>query len=185
MTLLEVLAYVAALSVLINLGAGLFVTCLRLNTYGNAAFDRLREIADVQEGFVGVVREARAVSPAVGTYRSGQDRLVLTLPPPAGQQGVKRYAVVGPIRNGAQLTRLIVREENGRFEVEHCVTYADQFEAIRFRYDTEIPEAARLVTLEVEEKVDGTSRCRPVPHAFSAAMRNRATAVKGATSEIR
>jgi len=118
-TLLECLGYIAMLGILINLAAGLFVTCMRLNGYGTDALDRIAAREELREGFVDTVREATRVINGIGPYRTSPDCVVLALPRLAGAPLEGRYAVLGPIRTNSRLTRLVVRKTNGVFEPEY------------------------------------------------------------------
>ncbi|HIJ65942.1 MAG TPA: hypothetical protein HPP77_08310 [Candidatus Hydrogenedentes bacterium] len=171
MTLLEVLGYVALIGVLINLGAGLFVTCLRLNAYGTDALDRIREIEYVREGFMQTIHEASAVCAGVAAYRTGPNQLVLELPAAPEDARVERYAILGPIRTDSRLTKLVIRGKQGEFEAEYCETYPRELDTITFDYDAENIENARLVTIEVTAKT-GEARRLPARYAFSAALRS-------------
>ena len=181
MTLLELLGCVAILAVVINLTASVFITSTRLSVLGTTALDRMWAVEEIRSEFAGAVRASSGVCTSVGKYRSGTDQLVLRTARPTEQEGVKRYVVFGPIGADSRLSKLVIVEKNGKHSAERFVTYPLDLDSIGFKYDANVPHEARLVSLEISIRNEGSKHKTGAPHRFSAAMRS----VSAATSETK
>ena len=173
MSLLECLAYVAIFAVVINLSMSAFVSASRLSSTATAGLNRLAVTDDLREGISRALREARGVAAGVGSYRTGQDTLVVELPLLPDKPIAHRYAVLGRIISKNRLTHMEVAEIDGSYTITWCSTYALPVSAIRFGYDNADPLRARLISIEMD--VDNVHKGKPpVSHRFSAALRSRA-----------
>ena len=184
MTLLGTLAYVAILAVLINLSMSVFVSASRLSALSTAALERLNTVDEVRVSFTRTVREARGVSPGVGVYKSGPTQLVLDMPLRPEDGGTARYAVFAQLKSPTQLSRLEVIEKDGALSPGNFSTYALPVEAVRFEYDAQDPERARLVTFDLDVENAGKNANKPpVTYRFLASPRGKgALAIGGETS---
>jgi len=171
MTLLEVLGCIAILAVVINLAAGVFITSTRLSVLGTSVLDKMWAVEDIRSEFVGAVRASSAVCVGVGKYRSGTDQIVLEMAPLGNQKGVKRYVVFGPIGSDSRLDKLVILETDGKHTAEKFVTYPVELESIQFRYDSDVPHKAHLVSLEIAACNNGSKQSTPMLHRFTGAMR--------------
>jgi hypothetical protein len=173
MSLLECLAYVAILAVVINLSMSAFVSASRLSSTATAGLNRLAVTDDLREGISRALREARGVAAGVGSYRTGQDTLVVELPLLPDKPIAHRYAVLGRIISKNRLTHMEVAEIDGSYTITWCSTYVLPVSAIRFGYDNADPLRARLISIEMD--VDNVHKGKPpVSYRFSAALRSRA-----------
>jgi len=171
MTLLEVLGCVAILAIVINLAASVFITSTRLSALGTSALDKMCAVEDIRSEFVGAVRTSSGVCSGVAKYRSGTDQLVLQIAPPGDQKGDKRYVVFGPIGSDSRLDKLVILERDGKQSAERFVTYPLDLDSIQFKYDSDVPDRAHLVSLEISVRNDGNKHKTGRLHRFSAAMR--------------
>ncbi len=172
MTLLECLGYIAVFSVVINLGLSIFVSSTRLATLTTVALDRLNAVEDVREAFSRTVHEGAEVVSGIESYATGAEQLVLTYPPTPESDGWRRYVVFGRITSSAGLGRLDILEKNGTSKVDSLVNYALPVKTIEFKYDTERPTKARLITLEVDVPMSTSKDPRPPRmYRFASALR--------------
>jgi len=174
-SLLEMLVYIPILAVVVNLSLSVFLGASRLSALGSTAMDRMTTVTEVQQKFTRTVREAEAVAPGVGTYRTGPAQLVLEMPPSPDHPDARRYVVFGHITSTKRLGRLEIFEKDGQFTSDAYSRYAFPTRNLRFRYDNDDPAAARLVTLEVDVENARKSKAKPpVTYRFVAALRSSA-----------
>jgi len=171
MTLLELLGCAAVLAVVINLAAQVFITSSRLSVLGTTSLDRAGVVEDIRDEFVAAVRESSAILPGVGKYRSDSEQLILELSMHGRQSSPKRYVVFGRIGSESRLSKLVISEKTSVYSAERFVTYPVDLESVRFTYDKNVPQKARLVSLELRVRNEGNRRQGEVPHMFTAAMR--------------
>ena len=171
MTLLEVLGSVAVLAIVINLAASVFISSTRLSALGTSALDKMWAIEEIRSEFVSAVRASSGVRSGVGKYRSGTDQLVLETTRSGDQRGVKRYVVFGAIGSDSRLDKLVVLEKDGKQSAERFVTYPLDLDSIQFKYDSNVPGKAHLVSLEINIRNEGSKQKTGRLHRFSAAMR--------------
>ncbi len=171
MTLLELLGCVAILAIVINLAASVFISSTRLSVLGTSALDKMWAVEEIRGEFVGAVRTSSGVCSGVGKYRSGTDQIVLETARPGDQKGVKRYVVFGPIRSDSRLDKLVIMEKDGKQSAERFVTYPLDLDSIQFKYDSNVPDRAHLVSLEINVRNEGSKQKTGRLHRFSAAMR--------------
>jgi hypothetical protein len=143
--LIEALAVVGILAVVLGLAAQVLITCTRLSSFGSRAADHAVQAAEAEDAFRAAAREAFAVSPGVGAYRTGADTLVLQTPSPEGP----RYTVLGKLRDPQRLTVLKLVDSQGILEPESMTTLAAPVRAAEFTYDTGDPATARRVVLRL------------------------------------
>lgn len=172
MTLIEILGYLAVIAVVINLATSVFIRSSRLAAMGTGALDRVNAVEEIRDEFTAAVRRSSGVSAGVSKHRSGPDRLVLTMPQLAGEDGVRRYVVFGPLSSDSRLSKLAVVERDGKFSIESFETYRQDLDSIRFGYDTADCREAKLVVMDIETKRTVERGKRRAPHRFAAAMRS-------------
>ncbi|MDQ1256994.1 MAG: hypothetical protein QG656_1595 [Candidatus Hydrogenedentes bacterium] len=174
-SLLECLAYVAVLSVVINLAAGTFASSLRLSRLGTEAAARVDACEDIRRDFTDAVRGATGVAPSAGPYTTGADCIVLALP---ARDGANRYAILGQLMDDGQFYCVRAVEREGGLGVEHRTAYHRAFDAIRFACDSPDTAQTRSVTLELEPELPKRGDApRPV-YRFIAALRARNAEVR-------
>lgn len=171
MTLVEMLAYVATLTVIINLAAGTFASGLRLDAAANAVVADLNTQDAIRADFLDTVRLAVRVCPQAGAFRSGDEQVVFELPrrPDVAEQ--HRYAVFGRFDDGRPY-RLVLSDEGRTAPViVQTTAYPRAFASVRFRYD--VPEAsqARLVTVELESARNKRGNRPPAVYVYTASLR--------------
>jgi len=171
MTLIEVLGYVAVIAVVINLATSVFIRSSRLAAMGTGALDTVNAVEEIRDEFTAAVRRSSGISARIGEHRSGSDRLVLTMPQLAGEEGVRRYVVFGRLSSDPRLSKLVVVERDGSLSAERFVTYRQDLDSIRFRYDMEDLREAKLVVMEIKTKRTVDRGKRQAPYGFTAAMR--------------
>lgn len=173
LSLLEMLGYVAIITVVINLSLSVFLSASRLSAVGTVALDRLTMVEYLNAEFRRTVREAGAVVPDVGAFETGPEHVVLAMPPRPGQSETARYVVFGEIGREKRLSRLEIIEKHGEYTTEAYSTYALPVESLRFEYDRDDPTRARLVTLEVDAlNARKEIRKPPVTYRFVGALRS-------------
>ena len=170
--MIEVLGYIAVIAVVINLATSVFIRSTRLSALGTGALDRMNAVEEIRDGFTTAVRRASGVNAGMGEHQSGSDRVVLTMPQLAGEDGVRRYVVFGLLGADPRLSKLVVVERDGNLSVERFVTYRQDLDSIRFSYDTDEIDEAKLVVMEIETKRTDNRGKRRAPHRFAAAMRS-------------
>ncbi|GAG14139.1 unnamed protein product, partial [marine sediment metagenome] len=170
-TLIEMLGYIAVIAVVINLATSVFIRSSRLAAMGTGALDRVNAVEEIRDGFTAAVRRSSGISAGIGEHRSGSDRVVLTMPQLAGEEGVRRYIVFGLLGDDPRLNKLVVVERDGNLSAESFVTYRQDLDSIRFSYETEDLREAKLVVMEIETKRTVDRGKRRAPYRFTAAMR--------------
>ncbi len=184
MSLLEILAYIAILTVIVNLAAGVFVSSTRLSALSTVALANLDTLEDIRRDFTDTVRASSGVCEQIGSYHSGDGQLVLRLPARHGQKEVHRYAVFGRLDDKPRLYHLVLADkgENG-LALERAATYRRDFSTVRFSYGTARDlTQARLVSLTLEpargrrygdiKRDVEIIRRPPTVYRYSAAIRN-------------
>jgi type II secretory pathway pseudopilin PulG len=141
--LIEVLAVVSILTVVLGLAGEILLTCTRLSAFGTRAEEQYRQTGELEEAFRAAVREASAVSPGVGNYRSGADTLVLEVPSVEG----RRYIVLARPGNAPRMSVLRLNEHDGALDSDYLSTQALPLQSATFEYDSAAPETARRITL--------------------------------------
>jgi hypothetical protein len=159
MTLLEMLGYVAALAMLVNICAVAFVQGTRLTQVGESALLRLDTIADVQKDFREAVRQSVAVEPMLHDFVTGPSQIVLRLPSSTDQPEQTRFIVAGG-GNGVpiHITRYSIAD--GVLALERHKTYPVDFEVVQFTCDRPPGEGTRTVQLDLQlfrDRIDNRS----------------------------
>lgn len=90
-TLIELLAYLAVFSVVVNLAATLFVSAGRLRMMGNEALERMQALDEIGKQFTETVQESAGAAPEADGYTTSAGTLVLRLPH-------NRFAALGRLR---------------------------------------------------------------------------------------
>lgn len=169
MTLLECLMYVACLSIAANVLIPAFTDATRLSAYGNAAAERLGVVSDFRANLTRTVHEATRVIESAGIYFTGNDQLVLELPP--DDSGMKQYAVVGKVPEAPKLQCLRLHEENGVLVPDQCLVYPLQTTELQFTHVRTL-EGVTLVTLNLRVmNIAGKKDKPPVLYRFDSATR--------------
>ncbi len=163
-TIIEMLVYVAVLAIAINLCGKLFLSGSRLSALNTQALDRMLAVSEVEKEFDRAVREASAVVPEAGEYRSGEQTVVLQAEP---EEGSPHYVVFGTIRDKEHISRMDLVQRSGVLECTRFTTFRQPFASIAFA----APQAP-LISLEVIIKKDtGERNLRKTVHRFDAALR--------------
>jgi hypothetical protein len=172
MTLFECLVYIVVLAAIVNMTTSIFISTSRMNAMGTVALDRLEMRNEVRKEFSGILRQAAAIVPGIGAYHTGEDALVMELPPATGNPEIKRYAVLGFITAKDRVSHMYLEKRGGDYVVTACSTLALPVESLHFGYDKPDPMLARLV--QVEMGVANTHKGKSaVPLQFTAGLRCR------------
>ena len=148
MTLLEMMGYVAALALLINICAVAFVQGSRLTQVGETALLRLDTISDVQHDFMRAVHEAVAVEPALFGFASGPSQAVLRLPTELEYPEQTRFMVIGG-GSGVPLHISTYSATDSEPTLERHRTYRVDFEVVQLAYDRPPGQGTRIVHLNL------------------------------------
>jgi hypothetical protein len=156
-SLLETLVYVAILAV----GVNLFVTALgtgsRLAATTTLQLGRIEGIREIQDTFVGYVRRAAAVTPGVSGFETGEDMVVLKMPP--GQPEGFEYLIVGAVRAPESFSVLGLREVEGGWQEVYMKTLRQPLG--QQRYAVAETGTRPLVTLTLQVREEEGERERP------------------------
>ena len=170
-SLIEMLAYVGVLAVIINLGAGALVSVVRVNHVGMLALERIEGLEEIRREFRQSVRASTGVAADAGPFRSGVDQLVLEMPADEREPATRRFTVFlfSPDKpngeEGVFLRKLVVVQDPSGDHAEALVCYPLRLDSVRFTYDADSPDRARLVTLTV------TAGAHNPPRPIAAAVR--------------
>ncbi|MCC6490619.1 MAG: hypothetical protein IT364_24245 [Candidatus Hydrogenedentes bacterium] len=148
MTLVELLGYLAALAVLVNICGMLFVQSQRMSEVGETALKRIETVADIQSDFTSAVRGAQRIEPELAGFASTADEVVLLQCPEAGDVGTVRFMVFGR-RPGQRLHMTEYSMREGQLQLERHKEYGVDFEVVQLSYATRPVERARTVALEL------------------------------------
>jgi hypothetical protein len=157
LVLVEVLAVAAIMILCLGLFLSIFTSASRLSALNMRTFERLRAAEDLTREFNGAVARAIAVVPGVASYRSGEDTLVLALPP---RENRPRYIVIGRDAESKRCFRMEMEGAEDGFEALHATSFPLPLAVLRFEYDKARPESARLVTLHAEVVADTKNPAR-------------------------
>ncbi len=159
MTLLELLGYVAALGILVNICAVSFVQSNRLAQVGETTLLRLDTLAAVQQDFTDAVHRAVSVAPALAGFSTNAEQVVLQLPPLPDEPEAVRFIVFG--RNGKDdLSMTTYAMANGKLVLERHQRYPVRFEVVNLAYDRPPGQGTRAVSLTLrifQERRDNRS----------------------------
>lgn len=148
MTLLEMLAYTAALAVMVNICAVAFVQGNRVAQVGEAALARMDTAAEIERDFSTAVRGAVAIESEMAGFLSDTSAVVLRLPSDEGNAGSVRFVVFGA-RAGEPLHRTDYVMTNGSLSLERHKNYPVPYEIVEFGYDRVPVDKARTVTIRL------------------------------------
>ena len=164
--MVEVIAYVALVTLAINLGASAFLNQHRLNVAGMEALDRIREMERLSNDVRGLIRRAETVLPEGAGWSASEDVLVLALPPEG--DGEDRIAIVGVLGPEDWFGWLIV--EDGA--AVRAASYRLDFEQVRVSLDADEWAEVRRVTFEFTPAYAFGEKREPIPRYVTAALRN-------------
>ncbi|HOZ46850.1 MAG TPA: hypothetical protein PLO37_02860 [Candidatus Hydrogenedentes bacterium] len=170
-SLIEMLGFTAMLAVLLNLGVGAFLSTSRAVAVGQVATDNLDAINAIRRDFVNDVRIARGILPRVGDYTTGQDTLVIEVPP---REGERRRAVLWRRLAGESFVarRVLVDAGDGELVEEHLMLYSRPFDTVRFTLTPgDTPDGARLITLTLVAPEPKRGDRPAAEHRICAALR--------------
>ena len=160
MTLLELLGYVAALGIFVNICMVSFVQANRLTQVGETALLHLDTIAAVQQDFTRAVHRAVSVEPALHGFTTDSEHVILRLPAAVDEPGVTRFIVFGRTDDRNDLSMTTYSLTDGALVLEKCRTYPVHFEVVKLAYDHPPGEGTRMVSLTLrifQERRDNRS----------------------------
>ena len=169
-TLLELIAYLAVLTIVISLAANTFVSNTRLSIVGQAAVEQLHTLNRIRHDFTETVHVAEAVVEGVGDYKTGADCLVLRVPPRPDRGETQRFTVFGRLGDGRFFRQDVAKDTEDILRAAGLTTYPKEMAAATFTCDSLGFGEIRLVTLDLtaQGKPKGLSR---VPARITAALR--------------
>ncbi len=161
-TLVEILAYAAVMLVVINLGATLFVSVLRMHDAGTTALEQAQVLRHFNAEFRRVVSESVALRPAAGAFETSEGVAVLELPPDPAN-GEARYAVFERIEHddGFGLRRLVLQQTPEGLEAAYMKTYQIPFKALAFEFGDENAPARAVTVRFALSSEDNPQRAAP------------------------
>jgi type II secretory pathway pseudopilin PulG len=167
-SLLEMLVYIAVLAVGINLFVSALSTGSRLAATTTLQLGRIEGIRDVQDSFTGYVRRAAAVVPRASSFETGEDLVVLRMPPdqPEGFD----YLVLGAVRGPERFTVLGLTEKDGAWSEVYGKTLRQPLGQQQYAVDDSGIRPLITVTLQVAQE-DGERKRPFLVHRCSAAPR--------------
>ena len=167
MSLLEVLGCIAVLGIIINLALSLFLDASRLNVLGTEALDKLRQTEEIRREFQEAVRECISVCEQAGSYKTGEDQLVLRAHPDAINGEEERYVILHTVQSPKRLRKIVLVKKNGILEGASVVTYPLEVDLARFTIDKQ-----NLVSMDITLKRNSDrSKREPTIHRFTSFMR--------------
>ncbi len=169
-TLVHMLAYVAVLAVVINLGATLFVAVLRMHDAGTAALDESLTLRAMESELRETVSEGVSLLPVLGEFATSESAVALALPPDA-QSGGARYAVLQRLAGdgGFRIRRMGFQETPEGLTLTFMKTYRPVFSALEFEYRGDAA-TARGVGLRFSLKTGKNSQRPPREHGLRMAL---------------
>lgn len=165
-SLLELLVYVVAFGMAVNLMISLLGTGSRLAATTTLSLGRMDGIREVQTAFTKHVRQAAAVADRAGDFETTERRLVLRMPP--GQTAGFDYVVLGELHQPDRFGILRLANTPDGLEQVYLKTLRQPLGTLRF--ETETGSARPVVHLDVQVKQQDGERERPF-------LVHRATAV--------
>ncbi len=169
-TLVHMLAYVAILAVVINLGATLFVAVLRMHDAGSGALEKSRTVRHIESEIRAVASEAVAVRAGIGEYDTSENAVVLELPPDT-ENGSARYAVFQRIADGEDfvLRRLAFEQTPQGLDLTYMKTYPPKLSTLELIYWGE-PASARSVGMRFALSADANPQGTAHEYSITAAL---------------
>lgn len=156
MTILELLAYIAALIIITNVSLKAFIDISRLSSVAVTTLDKAKAVQELEKDFVTSVRDSRGVVDDVGSYRTTDKQLVLLQPDRENDSESRHYIIWGIPDKYDRIVRLGVEENKGTFAVESCVNYPVSMVSAAFEVS---PGARTLVSLKTTPaKATGNGR---------------------------
>ncbi|MBX3176601.1 MAG: type II secretion system protein [Candidatus Hydrogenedentes bacterium] len=155
-TLLEMLVYVAIFGLTINILASLLMTGARLSATAALSLDRLAGVRDVQEAFTTYTRRASGVAVSAGSYTTGEDTLVLAMPPSWGYD----YAVLGKLGEDGGDHFGVLRLRNGDSGLESDFLQFRAQPLAHLRFEVDESGARPVVHMEIQVKPESGERDR-------------------------
>ncbi len=163
--LIEILVYLAVLSMALVLVSRLFVTTSRLSLYSTQIVERMDAVREVQRDFLETTRAAAAIVPGIGEHRTDEHTLVLRL---HGVGETPRYAVLGMFDGADRLALLEVVREKDALRAAKYKTWRLPVAEARFEVDV----LARGVTLALTTQSHNPQRPEAGrTHRFAATLR--------------
>ena len=159
-TLLDLLAYFAALVIVINVCSTTFVRTNRLAAYTSAAILQQESLEAFSIEAVRAVHGASRVVPAAGGFTTGPEFVVL--------QNSAGYSVIG-YTDGRLVCWTLVREGDA-VRVDSVKSFGLPSGALAISFDTSDPASARSIAFHIVERPE-TDKKRGVARDIVAALR--------------
>ena len=166
-TLLELLGYVLAFAIVINLALSLFLDSTRLNALGVEVLDKIGQTEEIRREFQEAVRECSSVCKQAGTFETGADQLVLQTQPDSAEGEQARYVIFQTVQSPKRLRKIVIAEKNGNLDTLSVVTYPLEVDLVKFAYDK-----GKLVSLDMTlKKISDRVKKESTVHRFTSYMR--------------
>ena len=156
-TLLEILVYVAVFGMGLNLFVSALGTGSRLTALTTLQLGRIEGVRDIQNLFVSQVRLAESVVPRVGDFETG-DQIVVLRMPPSQSEGVD-YVVLGAARDVDHFSMVRVTDTNGSLSAAMGKTLRQPLGHLRFTVHE--PTGSTPITLSIQVKQEDGERDKP------------------------
>ena len=156
-TLLEMLVYV----VVFGMGLNLFVSALgtgsRLTALTTLQLSRIEGVREIQNLYVSQVRCAESVVPRVGNFETGDNLVVLRMPP-TDIEGVD-YVVLGAARDANHFSIVRVTDTNGSLSAAMGKTLRQPLGQLRFTVHE--GAGAMSITMHIQVQQEDGERDKP------------------------
>ena len=147
-TLVELLGYLVALGILINVCAVTFVQSARVSQLGETALLRLDTYDAIRSDFTDTVHHALRIEPRLAGFETGDGQVVLLMPASLDAPGDTQFVVFGH-RENQPLHRTAYRLSAEGLSLERHQRYPVAFEVVRFSYGPGPAGEPREVTLDL------------------------------------
>ena len=166
-SLVSVLCYVFIMAVVINLGANVYISVMRLHEIGSKTLENTASIREVQREFRQVAKKATGMRQSFGTFQRSPDCLLFQLPP-GDESGAENIAVFMKMADSdkTNLRRIELSGRGDAYEVTFQKTYNVVFEELTL----ETSPNARAVTMRCALASERTPQSAPPVYTTVAAL---------------
>lgn len=148
MGLIQMLVYVAVITVLFSLCLKIFVSASRLNRLGANTLQTMASIESIGADFRDTLRTSSRIVPELREYTTGPETLILQVRPKPGEDA--RYAVFGPVADTGRFGRMVYVERDGDAALHSVDAFNVELAAFTFSYDTARAADARRIVLALQ-----------------------------------
>lgn len=155
-SLLEMLVYIVAFGMAVNILVSLLGTGARLTAITTLGLERMDGVRDVEDTFTRYARQAAGVVDSVATYHTSESQVVLKMPP-GNEDGIE-YMVLGALKDPDRFAVLGLKPGGSGWEAGYLRTLRQPLARIHF--ETASTERGTLLHLDVQVKLEEGERER-------------------------